>query len=254
MSAKLLRFNEAHIYQTWNTIPRDLKSEATRWVYLGPNGSRWDLEGRSAGRQGVRMNKELQGAHHLPFEHLLTESAYQVGATYERSNINKRIISLGVILGGPKYTSHAYRMIEANWWDAWPHDTPGWLGCHTKFGGWRWAQVQLAEAVKTAISTDPTAFENNIMHWDMKILAPKPWYAKRTLVETWAAHPDTVTANGFDEETCRHRQPRPSGAVAHLRRVRAGSGVGSGRDDGPHGRTARSVRRRRLRPRRHRPR
>lgn len=201
MSAKLLRFNEAHIYQRWETIPRDLKSEATQWVYLGPDGSRWDLAGRHEGRQGVILNKELQGAYHLPFEHLLTESAYQVGATYERSNINKRIISFGVILGGPKYKSHAYRMIEANWWNAWPHDTPGWLGCHTKFGGWRWAQVQLAEAVKTSITTDATAFGNNIMHWDMKALAPKPWYAKRTLVETWKAHPETVMANGFDEET-----------------------------------------------------
>jgi hypothetical protein len=70
-----------------------------------------------------------------------------------------------------------------------------------KFGGWRWAQVQLAEAVKTSMSTDPTAMGNNVMHWDMKILAPKPWYAKRTLLETWTAHPDTVEANGFDEET-----------------------------------------------------
>jgi hypothetical protein len=92
-------------------------------------------------------------------------------------------------------------MIEANWWDAWPHDTPGWLGCHTKFGGWRWAQVQLAEAVKTSMSSDPTMFGNNIMHWDMKLLACKPWYAKRTLYETWTAHPDTVAAHGFDSET-----------------------------------------------------
>jgi hypothetical protein len=123
MNAKLLRFNEAYVYQKWDTIPRALKSEATRWVYLAPNGSRWDLHGRHEGRQGARLNKELQGAYHLPFDHLLTEGAYQVGATYERSNINKRIISFGIILGGPKYPSHAYRMIEANWWDAWPHDT-----------------------------------------------------------------------------------------------------------------------------------
>jgi len=201
MSAKLLRFNEAYVYQRWETIPRALRSEETRWVYLGPNGSRWDLNGRHEGRQGVRLSREMQGAYHLPFDHLLTESAYQIGATYERSNINKRIISIGVTLGGPKYTTHAYRMIEANWWDAWPHDTPGWLGCHTKFGGWRWAQVQLGEAVKTSMTGDPASFGNNVMHWDMKLLAPKPWYAKRTLYETWTAHPDTVEEHGFDTET-----------------------------------------------------
>ena len=44
------------------------------------------------------------GAYHLPFEHLFTESAYQVGSTYERTNINKRVISMRVIIGNPGVT------------------------------------------------------------------------------------------------------------------------------------------------------
>lgn len=204
MSA-LVRGNEAEVYHNWITATSAMrmpaKGEATTWIYIAPNGSRWDLEGRHRGRQGVRMTPELGGAYHLPFEHLFTEGAYQIGSTYERSNVQKRVISLGVYVGNPKYSAHAYRMIEANWWDAWPHDTPGWLGCHTRFGGWRWAQVMLAEPVKGTVKMDPTAHGNNIQRWDMQIVAVKPWYAKRTLVTTWEAHPATVAEQGFDEET-----------------------------------------------------
>jgi hypothetical protein len=42
---------------------------------------------------------------------------------------------------------------------------------------------------------------NNVQKWDMQIMGVNPWYAKRTLVEKWTAHAETVTANGFDEET-----------------------------------------------------
>lgn len=147
------------------------------------------------------MGQLIDGAHHLPFEHLITEGAYQVGATYERSNINKRIISFPVILGGPKYSAHAYRMIETNFWDSLPHDKPFWLGCHTMFGGWRWIEVRLAEVVKTPMKIDSVAFQNNTMQWEIKLLACKPWYAKRMLIERWTAHPETVAARGFDEET-----------------------------------------------------
>ena len=204
MSA-LLRGNELAVWQNWNTATAAMHlpshGEATTWVYIAPNGARFDLEGRFRGRQGVRMAQELGGAYHLPFEHLFTESAYQIGSTYERTNINKRVISLGVILGGAKHSAHAYRMIEANWWTAWPHDKPGWLGCHTRFGGWRWAQVMLAEPVKGNVKMDPATHGNNMMQWNMQIVATKPWYAKRTLVTTWQAHPATVAEHGFDQET-----------------------------------------------------
>jgi hypothetical protein len=189
----------AHLWKDLRHIPRHLRFGQTRWVYEGPNGLHWDLAGRHEGRQGAKMTNVLGGAYHLPFEHLLTESAYQIGATYERSNILKRIISMGVVLGGPQYSSWAYSMIEANWWDSWPHDTPGWLGCITPFGGIRWAQVQLAKVVDSPMKKDPRYAGNNLMIWDMDIMAVKPWYGKRMLVEQWTANPDTVTAQGYDE-------------------------------------------------------
>ncbi|BCI54936.1 bacteriophage protein [Mycolicibacterium litorale] len=205
MPPKLLNKAEQAMFQNWDSacaalhIPQ--QGQATRWVLLGATGILWELEGRHRGRQGARMGQLIDGAHHLPFEHLITEGAYQVGATYERSNINKRIISFPVILGGPKYSAHAYRMIETNFWDSLPHDKPFWLGCHTMFGGWRWIEVRLAEVVKTPMKIDSVAFQNNTMQWEIKLLACKPWYAKRMLIERWTAHPETVAARGFDEET-----------------------------------------------------
>ena len=42
---------------------------------------------------------------------------------------------------------------------------------------------------------------NNMQRWDMQLVAPKPWFAKRMLHITWEAHPATVTEHGFDQET-----------------------------------------------------
>lgn len=199
---KYLRGKELEAYQQYNTAAAILGlSEATRWVYIGPNGAFFDLEGRLRGRQGVRMAPELVGAHHLSFEHLFTEGAFQVGATYERTNILKKTIQMGVFIGGPKYSSHQYRLIENNWWDAWPTGELGWLGCHSRFGGWRWSKVMLGEAIKTSVKQDPTAHSNNFQRWDMSIVAPQPYYAKPMLYSTWNAHPETVAAHGFDQET-----------------------------------------------------
>lgn len=200
--AKLVRGKEAHLLTNWETARRYLKlpTESTRLVYIGPNGLRWDLAGRRKGRQGVKLANELQGFYHQPFEQLFTEGAYQIGSTYERTNITKRLINLAVTLGFNR-SAEAYRAIESNWWDSWPPDQPGWLGCHTPFAGWRWAQVQLAKTVDTSMPIDPTSFGNNGFMWDMQIVAAKPWWSKRMLYETWTAHPDTHSLLGYDEYT-----------------------------------------------------
>jgi len=203
--SQLFRGNEMDVWTNWNTASSAIRwpnhGSSTTWKYIGPNNAFFDLEGRNRGRQGVRMAQQFGGGYHLPFEQLFTETAYQVGATYERTNIQKRTMRMGVILGGTQYSEHQYRCIENNWWNSWPVDTPGWLGAHSRFGGWRWAQVMLASPVTTSVKQDPTTHKNSVMVWDMQIVAPKPWFAKRTLYTTWEAHPETVAAHGFDMET-----------------------------------------------------
>lgn len=200
--SRLIKRQEQHLLTDWESARRYLKipTESTRLLYIGPNGLRWDLSGRGKGRQGARLANELQGLYHLPFEQLFTEGAYQIGATYERTNIQKRLINLGVVLGF-NCSAEAYRLIETNWWDSWPPHQPGWLGCHTPFGGWRWTQVQLAKPSDTSMPLDPTAFGNNGFRWDMQIVATKPWWAKRMLYETWTSHPATTSLTGYDTKT-----------------------------------------------------
>jgi hypothetical protein len=202
-ASKLIRRQEQHLMTEWDSARRFLRmpTESTRFVYTHPsNNLWWDLSGRFKGRQGARLSNEVQGMYHLPFDQLFTEGAYQIGATYERTNIKKRVINIGVTLGH-NCSTEAYRMIESNWWDSWPPDSPGWMGCHTPFAGWRWTQVMLAKPVDTSMPLDPTSFGNNGFTWDMSIVAANPWWAKRMLTETWTAHPDTNSLLGYDEHT-----------------------------------------------------
>jgi hypothetical protein len=202
MPSKLIKQQERHLLTDWESARAYLHmpTETTRNIYLGPNNRRWDLSGRNKGKQGVKLDTHVQGDYHLPIDQLFTEGAYQVGAIYERTNTLKRLINLGVVLGY-NCSELQYRSIESNWWDSWPKDTPGWWGRHTPFSGWRWAQVMLAKAPDNAMPIDPTAFGNNGMHWDMQIVAAKPWWAKRMLVDEWTAAADSIALNGYDEQT-----------------------------------------------------
>lgn len=202
MTVKLIKQQEQHLLTDWESARRYLKlpTETTRNVYIGPNGRWWDLSGRHKGRQGARLGTHLQGDYHLPIDQLFSEGAYIDGAIYERTNIPKRIINLAVVLGF-NCSELQYRVIESNWWDSWPEDTPGWWGRYTPFAGWRWAQVMLAKAPDTAMPIDPTAFSNNGFQWDMQIVAAKPWWAKRMLIDEWTPAADSIALNGSDEHT-----------------------------------------------------
>lgn len=196
--------NTALNYQRWETLPPELNSEATRWVYIGPDRSWWDLAGPRAGRQGVQLAEEMQGAIHLPYEHLLTESAYQMGATYERTNIVKRTINFGAMIGSKTrpLTSHQFDMVSSRWWNAWPIGQPGWLGAQTWFGGWRWIPVIEANPSRTSQKKDPKYAKNNTMVWDMQALAVRPWYSKRILTETFTAQQANFRpGHQYDEKT-----------------------------------------------------
>lgn len=196
--------NKALNLTRWETLPPELNSSATRWVYIGPDGSWWDLAGPRAGRQGVQLSEELQGAVHLPFEHLLTEGAYQMGATYERSNVNKRIIKLGAMIGSKtrQLNAHQFDMVSSRWWEAWPMGIPGWLGAHTWLGGWRWIPVMEADPSITSQKKDPKYAKNNTMVWDMSLLAVRPWYSKRIVMETFTAQAANFrSGHMYDEKT-----------------------------------------------------
>lgn len=185
---RLIRDAELAAYDVWDKLPRSLQGLDTRVIYISPDRARFDLiGGPMEGRQGVYLSEEFQGEHHWPFELLLTEGAYELGATVERTNILKREISLGVTIGGhtPPLTNYQYRMAESRWWDGQDENRDGWLGIYTRFSGWRWLRVRPSKTVTTGQSRDPVYAGNNTATWSINWIAQKPYYSKPALFKTF---------------------------------------------------------------------
>jgi hypothetical protein len=173
-------------------LDKRLQSLETKIVILGvpdQNGRRpyWDLWGAHSGAQGITLAPQLVGLMHTPFQQLISEGPYQVGATYERVDYRKREIQFQVHVGiGEPDTIFRYRMVEQRWWSSWSPKEDSYLGVFTRTHGWRWLRVRLAEDPKTVMMLDPQAMDNNYMGWDMKIIAAQPYWCKRQEVATWA--------------------------------------------------------------------
>lgn len=175
-------------------LPRRLQSLETQVVYVGvpgsggPDGKRawWNLHGTNAGNQGVKLAPEVSGLMHVPFEHLMSEGPYQIGAVHERTDWKKRNILLKVMVGvGTIDTIFRYRMIEQRWWASWSPDHDGYLGIFTRTHGWRWLRVRLAQDPQNEFVLDPAAYDNNFMEWDMRLVAADPYWRKRIEINTW---------------------------------------------------------------------
>jgi len=186
----------------FDALPKRLSGMETKIVYIGVpdpklNGERriWNLAGNNAGKEGLCLAPHLQGFMHTPFQTLVSEGPYMVGAHYERTDWRKREINLGVMVGVnfEPATSFRYRMLEERWWASWSATEDGFLGCYTRTHGWRWLRVRLAEEPKDAMEIDPVAFDNNFMQWSMTVLATQPFWMKRKEIVRWKNNEDTAT-------------------------------------------------------------
>lgn len=189
-TARAINENQIIAYDEWDKLPTRLQGMGTRVALIGPDGWLFELAGPGCGRQGVRMARSLQGEHHWPFDVLVTEGAYQMGLTIERTNYKGREINAGITVGGqtPQQLSEfQYRMAEDLFFDQLNQDRFSWLCVYTRFSGWRFTQVRLRGTVDTAQPMDTTAFGNNTATWDIVLIAPKPYYSKRMVWDTWDA-------------------------------------------------------------------
>lgn len=196
-TARLIRQDQVVAYDEWDKLPPRLQGLGTRVVLIGPDGWLFDLAGPQAGRQGVRLARTLQGEHNWPFELLVTEGAYQMGVTIERTNYKGRDINTGVTIGGdvPHLSEFQYRWAEDRFMHQIQQDKNSWLGVYTRFSGWRWCEVRLQQTIDTAQQLDTTAFGNNTATWDLNLLAPKPYYTKRMVWDTWDAQASRKNIN-----------------------------------------------------------
>lgn len=174
-------------FATWEAIPPYLQADDTVMIYIDPFGNVTHLNGPHRGMEGVSLHQNMAGEHHLPIEQVVTESAYQLGATIERVNILKRIIDFRIFVGRPGMNNMQYRIAEDRFWAGQVIDQPGWFGVFTRYSGWRWIQVWPYKTVDTAQKMDPVAYGNNQAIWDVKWIAPRPYYSKVARYKPWQA-------------------------------------------------------------------
>jgi hypothetical protein len=126
-------------------------------IYISPDNQLFHLHGKDAGREGVRLNTQLQGEQHWPFELVTTKGAFIYGADIERVNVNERMISFGIIIGGdaPHLTPYQYHLAEDHFWNGQDENRDGWLGIFTRFSGWRWIKVRPFSTVDTPQKKSP---------------------------------------------------------------------------------------------------
>jgi hypothetical protein len=184
-------------------IDTRLQALETRIIYIGVpdpllGGQRrwWELNGKYAGAQGLMCGEQFAGLMHSPFDLKIESGAYEIGGTWERTDWNPKTMSMAAMVNatmGPNANSFAYRMLEQAWWNSWDTDSDGWLGVYTRTHGWRFIPVRLANMSKTAFEIDPVSHNNCFMEWDMDILALYPFYAKRSITQTWTNTSATST-------------------------------------------------------------
>jgi hypothetical protein len=171
-------------------LPPQLRGMGTHMIYIDPTGTDLiNLAGPHAGREGIRASSQMQGDQQWPFEQVITNSPYVLGATIERTNVPQREYNLGIIIGShaPPMTEYQYRMAENHWWNTQDENNDGWLGTYTRFSGWRFDPVRPYKTVQTAQKLDPTAFGNNASSWDITWLAARPYFTKPALTRTFEA-------------------------------------------------------------------
>jgi hypothetical protein len=187
-SADYLRPEVLETYEHIEDVPYPLQAMETVMVYIDNSGNVFHLNGPFAGREGVRLHQNIQGEHHLFFEQVTTESAYQFGSTIERVNYLARKINLRVFIGAPGMNNITYRACEDRFWAGQDEVKGGWFGVFTRYSGWRWIRVWPARTVDTTQRNDPVMYDNNQAIWDINWLSPIPYYSTPALMtEPWLA-------------------------------------------------------------------
>jgi hypothetical protein len=179
----------------FDQLDAPLRGMQTRMVYIDPSNNMHNLAGPHCGLEGARIISQVFGDQAWPFSQVLVNSPYIFGAHIMRQNIPERKFNFGLFIGGrPAMNEYQYRMAEDYWWAGQDESNDGWLGCYSRFTGWRWIPVRPDETVRTPQQMDPTAFGNNQSVWDITWLASRPYFTKVARSLTFTAAHGTLAA------------------------------------------------------------
>lgn len=184
-TAQYLTPTQLAMLENFNALPYAVQGRDTQIVHLAPNGNVTHLHGTGMGQEGVALYQQLQGEQHLPFDQVLSESAFQWGATIERTIYPKRVLNLRVAIFGR--TAYQYALCDNRWWDGQDETRDGWIGIRSRYTGWRWIPVRPMKTVDTPQRSDPIAYGNFFAIWDVNLVCQRPWYSRPALHATWTA-------------------------------------------------------------------
>lgn len=181
-------------------------SKHIEFSLLGTDGSRWDIAGPAAGRQGAIIAAEqVDGIYDAPISQEWSESADEIGGTHEHTSFGIREMMLGFHLFDDEYPGPAGRL-ESNFRMAFSMQRDPWdrnfrhtrLVCKTpELSGVRMLTAQMYEAPEIDLGDDRIDEE----YFNVKYLlrAGNPmWMAKKDVTEfftTGSSATGTITVS-----------------------------------------------------------
>jgi hypothetical protein len=220
------------VVPVFGMLPGKQQNLLTKMMWIGIDGSVWQLAGNYAGAQGLTLSPHASGLMHSPFKSIFSTGPYQIGAIYERTDYPQRDINIGVMVGidygggdasALNTSNFRYRMLEQAWWRSWSPTQQGYFCIYTRTHGWRFLRAQLAEAPATPFELDPAAYDNNFMQWDMKITCTFPFFQKKMLTDSFS---NTSATSISDTELLVLQALTGSGTLLSSNLVQPGVNIG----------------------------
>ena len=145
------------------------------------------LAGEGEGNRGVHLGTGLEGIYDIPMSVLITEHAFQKGASYGGTRYPPRRFSFGVVVYGE--AGAAWDRRDSQWRRAWSTSEDSYLVVETP-NSTRTLRVRLSEAPKISTDFDPN--QTQVERVIMTVIALDPfWYGEPEVIE-WENPTDTT--------------------------------------------------------------
>lgn len=136
----------------WSQLPAHIRQEFVSVKWIGSDGVVWPLAGLDGGVLGAFITGPIDGMVHVPWEGIWTKPAWGP-PRFERTVDGRREITFRLAL----YSDHelGWVDVESRWWRGCRRDQTGFFTLTTRRFGELWLPMQLLEAPKCALETDP---------------------------------------------------------------------------------------------------
>lgn len=150
-------------------------------VYVGIDGSRWNLSGENWGDQGAYLGRQPRGLYSASGSAIWNQGAFQEGATFEGLRWEPRDMVFEIVLEA--FSDVDFEEVYTRWQSAWSFVKQGHLEYTSKTSGTRVLPVQLLEVSEFEPEFDPRLNGHGVLV--MTIRAGKPWWRSESDFDSW---------------------------------------------------------------------